>query len=49
MDDELLPSEVTKWLRSQGSDAVNMNGGMNAWAAAQQPMVDEAGNPGIVI
>ena len=42
-------AQVTKWLRSQGFDAVNMSGGMNAWAAAQQPVVNEAGNPGIVI
>jgi rhodanese-related sulfurtransferase len=42
-------ARVTQWLRAQGYDAVNLSGGMNAWAAAQQPLVNEAGNPGIVI
>lgn len=42
-------SRVTQWLRDQGIDAVNMTGGMNAWASAQHPMVNHAGNPGVVI
>jgi rhodanese-related sulfurtransferase len=42
-------SRVTQWLREQGFDAVNMTGGMNAWASAQLPMVNHAGNPGVVI
>jgi rhodanese-related sulfurtransferase len=40
---------VTAWLRSQGVDAVNMTGGMQAWSSAGLPVVDEAGNPGVVI
>lgn len=40
---------VTAFLRSQGVDAVNMAGGMQAWSLAGLPVVDEAGNPGVVI
>jgi rhodanese-related sulfurtransferase len=42
-------SRVTQYLLDQGFDAVNMTGGMNAWASAQLPMVNHAGNPGVVI
>jgi rhodanese-related sulfurtransferase len=42
-------ARVTAWLRQQGFDAVNMNGGMHAWAKSGHPMVDHAGNPGLVI
>lgn len=42
-------ARVTQWLRQQGFDAVNMSGGMNAWAALHHPTVNHAGNPGVVI
>ncbi|MBE7187334.1 rhodanese-like domain-containing protein [Jatrophihabitans endophyticus] len=32
---------VTAWLRHQGYDAVNLEGGMLAWDAAGRPMVAE--------
>src|SRR4051794_24727725 len=34
---------VTAWLRAQGLDAVNLDGGMLAWATAGRPIVDEDG------
>lgn len=42
-------ARVTQWLRQQGIDAVNMSGGMHAWVAADHPMVNHAGNPGVLI
>lgn len=33
-------------LRQAGYDAVNLDGGLSAWAAAGLPLVDEAGAPG---
>jgi rhodanese-related sulfurtransferase len=42
-------ARVTSWLRTQSIDAVNLAGGMAAWAAAGHPLVNHAGNPGIVI
>jgi rhodanese-related sulfurtransferase len=42
-------SRVTSWLRQQGFDAVNMSGGMYTWAAWNLPMVNHAGNSGVVI
>jgi rhodanese-related sulfurtransferase len=42
-------SQVTRWLCGQGFDAVNMSGGMSAWAAHGHPLVNLAGNPGLVI
>jgi rhodanese-related sulfurtransferase len=42
-------SRVTQYLLDHGFDAVNMAGGMNAWASAQLPFVNHAGNPGVVI
>lgn len=35
-------------LAGRGFDVVNMGGGMNAWAAAGLPMVDDDGRPGEV-
>lgn len=32
-------AQVTAWLRNQGYDAVNLEGGMYAWQAAGRPMV----------
>jgi rhodanese-related sulfurtransferase len=40
---------VTAWLREQGFDAVNMTGGMQAWAIAGHPIVDDEGRPGAVV
>lgn len=34
-------AQVTGYLRSEGRDAVNLAGGMMAWAAAGRPMVSE--------
>ncbi|MGZ4673455.1 MAG: rhodanese-like domain-containing protein [Ilumatobacteraceae bacterium] len=42
-------ARVTAWLREQGFDAVNMTGGMSSWASNGHPMINHAGNPGIVI
>lgn len=36
-------AQVTAWLRHQGFDAVNLEGGMLAWAAARRPMEAEGG------
>ncbi len=42
-------ARVTAWLRERGFDAVNMTGGMSTWARDGHPMINHAGNPGIVI
>ena len=42
-------AQVTDWLRRNGFDAINMSGGMSAWAAFGHPLVNHAGNPGVVI
>ena len=36
-------AQVTAWLNRQGYDAVNLDGGMLAWAAAGRPMVSDSG------
>jgi|SRR5438309_8432208 len=36
-------------LRQRGYDAVNLNGGMQAWAAAGLPVVTDLGDPGQII
>jgi rhodanese-related sulfurtransferase len=36
-------AHAAAWLNHIGRDAVNVGGGMNAWAAAGRPMVSEAG------
>lgn len=41
--------KVTAWLLQNGIDAVNMAGGMLAWADAGRPMVDDDGAPGRVL
>lgn len=38
-------AQVTAWLVAQGFDAVNLEGGMLAWATAHRPMVSENGEP----
>ena len=40
---------VTEALNRGGWQAVNLNGGMVAWAAAGLPVVDDAGGRGIVV
>ena len=42
-------ARVTSWLREQGFDAVNMSGGMSAWASYGHPLVNHAGHPGVII
>lgn len=42
-------AQVTAWLLQQGLDAVNMSGGMRAWAADDLPFANFNGNPGVVI
>lgn len=38
-------AHVTAWLRHQGYDAVNLAGGMLAWASARRPMQSSDGRP----
>jgi rhodanese-related sulfurtransferase len=38
-------AQVTTWLRQQGYDAVNLSGGMLAWAGANRPMESTNGGP----
>jgi len=40
---------VATALRQRGYDAANVEGGMQAWAAAGLPVVTDAGEPGNVI
>ncbi|MGW1196906.1 rhodanese-like domain-containing protein [Streptomyces sp. NPDC002536] len=42
-------AQVTNYLVQQGFDAVNVDGGMQAWAAVGRPVVDGAGASGAVI
>lgn len=42
-------AQVTNYLVQQGFDAVNVDGGMQAWAAVGRPVVDGAGGSGAVI
>jgi rhodanese-related sulfurtransferase len=39
---------AAKLLAERGADAVDVKGGMNAWAAAGYPVVDERGNGGSI-
>lgn len=41
--------QVTAWLLQQGIDAINMAGGMRAWAADGLAFVNANGNPGTVV
>lgn len=41
--------KVTAWLLHNGLDAVNMTGGMLAWAEAGRSMIDDEGAPGTVL
>lgn len=38
-------ARATVFLAERGTDAVNLAGGMHAWAAAGRPMVSETGEP----
>lgn len=38
-------AQVTAWLNQQGYQAVNLDGGMLAWATSGRPMISEDGNP----
>jgi rhodanese-related sulfurtransferase len=40
---------ITETLNARGLDAVNLAGGMRAWAAAGLPVVTEHGDAGLVI
>ncbi|WP_407559891.1 rhodanese-like domain-containing protein [Streptomyces sp. 184] len=42
-------AQVAMYLTQQGLDAVNVAGGMEAWAAAGRPVVDDSGTPGHVL
>ncbi|MFF8677416.1 rhodanese-like domain-containing protein [Streptomyces sp. NPDC015237] len=42
-------AQVTMYLVQQGVDAVNVDGGMQEWAAAGWAVVDEKGEPGHVL
>ena len=41
-------ARATAWLRTRGIDAVNMSGGMQAWADAGHPVLDDLGRLGAV-
>jgi len=41
--------QAATFLRQQGIDAANLQGGMQAWAAAGLDVTDERGGPGSVI
>jgi rhodanese-related sulfurtransferase len=41
-------AQVTMYLAQQGVDAVNVDGGMQAWEAAGRAVVDDNGQPGAV-
>ncbi|WP_181849046.1 rhodanese-like domain-containing protein [Streptomyces parvulus] len=40
--------QAAKLLAERGADAVDVKGGMDAWAAAGYPVVDERGNSGSI-
>ncbi|WJY51505.1 rhodanese-like domain-containing protein [Streptomyces chengbuensis] len=42
-------AQVTQYLVQQGIDAVNIDGGMQAWDAAGRPMITDSGNPAFVL
>jgi rhodanese-related sulfurtransferase len=42
-------AQVARFLLAQGRDAVNVDGGMLAWASAGRPMVADDGGPATVL
>ena len=42
-------AQVTMYLAQQGVDAVNVEGGMQVWAASGRPVVTDEGQPGFVL
>ncbi|GAA3571079.1 rhodanese-like domain-containing protein [Streptomyces osmaniensis] len=42
-------AQVAMYLVQQGIDAVNVDGGMQVWAAAGRPVVNNQGQPGFVL
>jgi len=42
-------ARATAWLLDNGVDAVNLVGGMGAWAAAGRPMVSDTGAEPVVL
>ncbi|MFJ6075779.1 rhodanese-like domain-containing protein [Streptomyces sp. NPDC093065] len=42
-------AQATMYLVQRGVDAVNVDGGMQEWAAAGRPVVDDKGEPGHVL
>ncbi|MFI1394432.1 rhodanese-like domain-containing protein [Streptomyces sp. NPDC020681] len=42
-------AQVTQYLVQQGIDAVNVDGGMQAWDGAGRPMVTDNGTPAFVL
>ncbi|MER6995417.1 rhodanese-like domain-containing protein [Streptomyces sp. NPDC000410] len=42
-------AQVTQYLVQQGIDAVNIDGGMQAWEAAGRPVITKDGTPGFVL
>ncbi|MFE2876712.1 rhodanese-like domain-containing protein [Streptomyces roseus] len=42
-------AQVTQYLVRQGIDAVNIDGGMQAWDGAGRPMVTDSGDPAFVL
>ncbi|MEV5006116.1 rhodanese-like domain-containing protein [Streptomyces sp. NPDC093064] len=42
-------AQVAMYLVQQGVDAVNVDGGMQVWAASGRPVVTEDGRPGQVV
>lgn len=42
-------AQVTQYLVRQGIDAVNIDGGMQAWDGSGRPMVTDSGNPPFVL
>ncbi len=42
-------ARVTGYLRQEGLDAVNMDGGMRAWLAAGRPMTTDGGSEPVLL
>ncbi len=41
-------AHATAWLREQGVDARNLDGGLLAWAVEHRPLITDDGRPGFV-